>query len=86
MKVLILMSVQDTDQFVTGSAQPNLSFEISSLPVVYLGATMKFCEYLSQLRQQRFSDDEQTVINALVNGSLQYWQSVDIEYEILDDS
>ena len=80
------MSVQDTDQFVTGSAQPNLSFEISSLPVVYLGATMKFCEYLSQLRQQRFSDDEQTVINALVNGSLQYWQSVDIEYEILDDS
>ncbi|KAL8791126.1 MAG: hypothetical protein Q9195_006023 [Heterodermia aff. obscurata] len=64
----------ETGQFVTGSVQPNLSHEILSLPVMYLGATMKFCDYLSQLRQQRFSDDEQIVINALVNSFLRYWQ------------
>ena len=68
------MSIQETRRFVTGAVQPNLSKEILNLPMKSAGSSLKFCDYLSQLRQQRFDSDEQSVVSALVTGFLQYWQ------------
>lgn len=64
--------IPEIGKFVSGSTIPKLHPAIQQLPMRGNGPTMRYCEYLRRIRQSRFADEEQLVVNALVNGMLQF--------------
>lgn len=70
--VISAIYLPSMNRFVTGSSLTDLDMSISKLLVSPAGTAVKFCDYLSEMRQSRFSEDEQLVVNTLVNGFLQF--------------